>query len=875
MTHSRFCKLCDAATSLGLLLLLFFVLLSLATFHVSDPPSSLVWPNEHAVQNWMGICGSWFSGWMFEVFGLGVWYILLGMLWHSGRFFLGLHAKMPFVRFSGWCLSVIGFCGLVSVMFPGALPFVLIGSGGYTGAAVSGFLASLGPILSGLVLGLVMLAGFCVYSDYVVPKLMRVVIRRLPKPRARRVLVSLRWILRKRSGWHHGTGSRTVVSPVKKPEEKPVVARPDTHRATPETLEIPTPEKPAKAKKEKTKADDLISIHRPQGGASSVQETIQEQSPDSTEYVFPPLTLLAPAEEFDYGEFEQEATSRARLLETIVSEFGFRIKVREIQLGPVITQYQVELESGIRVAKIANLADDLAVKLGVANVRIVFPILGKKNLVGVEIPNVKKQWVRLREVMEELAGTYSRMNIPIFLGKDVAGKPLMTDLTRMPHLLIAGRTGTGKSVCLNSIITSILMTRSPKDVRMLMVDPKMVELSQYKTIPHLMHPVVTDMKKAEAILGWAVEKMEERYRIMSRVGTRNIEAFNHLSESDRMKLFRPQPGETVPESMPYIVIVVDEMADLIMTSPKEVESHIIRLAQKSRAVGIHLILATQKPIVSVITSLIKSNLPARIAFQVSSKNDSRVVLDENGADRLLGNGDMLFLLPGTSTLVRAQGTFLSDDEINRVVGSISTDKPQFETDIERHLAGDAASSGLEELAQKDELYLQAIDIIVREKRGSISLLQRMLGIGYGRAARLIDYMEEDGIVGAFCGYTKPREVKWTIEEWEAKQAEAGGENVPSVPAAPSPQTLEEKDEKDEDENDEETPNLSGHADDLPPWDEGEASDMTDDEISEEDDAMIAEYLERPREKERKKREKKDRSRVPPFLNDGKFQEIKR
>ncbi|MBR0191799.1 MAG: DNA translocase FtsK [Thermoguttaceae bacterium] len=517
------------------------------------------------------------------------------------------------------------------------------------------------------------------------------------------------------------------------------------------------------------------------GTAGEGIELLEQHPADEPEYEFPSLDLLDPAENFDYTEFESEAKERAAQLERYIKEFGFTVAVREIQLGPTITQYQVEPEQGLRVSKIASLADDLAVKLGVSNVRIVYPLLGKQNLVGIEIPNVKKQLVRMREVMEQLAGKYNKMSIPVFLGKDVAGKPLMADLATLPHLLIAGRTGTGKSVCLNSIIASIIMTRSPKDVRMLMVDPKMVEMSQYREIPHLMHPVVTDMKKAEAILAWAVEKMEDRYRWLARAGVRHMKDYNKMDRATKIHRVKPQAGETMPETMPFIVIIVDEMADLMMTAPKDVESHIIRLAQKSRAVGIHLILATQKPIVSVITSLIKSNLPARIAFQVSSKTDSRVVLDENGADRLLGHGDMLFLLPGTSTLIRAQGTYLSDDEIYRIVAAIATGEPQFETEIEQHL-GAGGGGKLAEWAKRDELYTSAIDIIVSEGRGSISLLQRMLGIGYGRSARLIDFMEEDGIVGAFKGYTKPREVLLKKEDWEAMKAEFEKEQGSAIQA---------------------------------------------------------------------------------------------
>lgn len=351
----------------------------------------------------------------------------------------------------------------------------------------------------------------------------------------------------------------------------------------------------------------------------------------------------------------------------------------EIQTGPVIAQFEVELEAGLRLSKITGLADDLAIALRVPSVRIVAPIPGK-NTVGIEVPNAERQLVTLREVIEETNGKAQSMRIPIYLGKDVSGNAMTVDLAKMPHLLIAGRTGTGKSVCLNSIIVSMLMTRRPDEVRMLMIDPKMVELSGYKSVPHLMHPVVTDMRKAEAILAWAVEKMEERYALLARAGVRHLSSYNQLGEEELMERLRPaddQERASIPITMPYIVIVADEMADLMMTAAKEVEGHIIRLAQKSRAVGIHLVLATQKPTVDVITGLIKSNLPARICFEVSSRTDSRVVLDEMGAEKLLGHGDMLVLSPGTSTLIRGQGTYLSDDEINRVIASVATTEPQF------------------------------------------------------------------------------------------------------------------------------------------------------------------------------------------------------
>ena len=490
----------------------------------------------------------------------------------------------------------------------------------------------------------------------------------------------------------------------------------------------------------------------------------------SEEYVLPSVELLAEGDDFSYEEQTEEVKRKARVLEQTFANFGFNIRVVEIETGPVIAQYEIEMEAGLRLSKITGLADDLAIALRVPSVRIVAPIPGK-NTVGIEVPNEKRQVVRMREVIEEGAAQVRKMKIPLFLGKDVSGKPLSVDLAALPHLLIAGRTGTGKSVCLNSIICSILMARRPDEVRMLMIDPKMVELSGYGRLPHLMHPVVTDMRKAEAILAWAVDKMEDRYALLARAGVRHITSYNQLGRDELRERLRPETeeeAEMIPDHLPFIVIVADEMADLMMTAGKEVEAHIIRLAQKSRAVGIHLILATQKPTVDVITGLIKSNLPARISFQVASRTDSRVVLDENGADKLLGNGDMLFLWPGTSTLLRGQGTYLSDEEINAVVDHCSTGEQNFVQELVQLKIKDDKEE--EETApgafrKRDDLYEAAVDIVVREGRGSCSLLQRALGIGYGRAARLIDFMAEDGIVGEYAG-SQAREVVITVDQWE-------------------------------------------------------------------------------------------------------------
>ncbi|MCA9208296.1 MAG: DNA translocase FtsK 4TM domain-containing protein [Pirellulaceae bacterium] len=496
------------------------------------------------------------------------------------------------------------------------------------------------------------------------------------------------------------------------------------------------------------------------------------ESEAALDYELPSIELLTEGDDVCFEEQTIEVRRKAKILEKTFADFGFKVKVVEIETGPVIAQYEVELEAGLRLSRITGLADDLAIALRVPSVRIVAPIPGK-NTVGIEVPNETRQVVRLREVLEESSKQVKNMRIPIFLGKDVSGNPMTVDLSTLPHLLIAGRTGTGKSVCLNAIISSILMTRRPEEVRMLMIDPKMVELSCYGRLPHLMHPVVTDMRKAEAILAWAVDKMEERYALLARAGVRHISSYNQLGKEElmeRLEVESDEEAEAIPDHLPFIVIVADEMADLMMTAGKEVEQHIIRLAQKSRAVGIHLILATQKPTVDVITGLIKSNLPARIAFQVASRTDSRVVLDEMGADKLLGNGDMLFLWPGTSTLLRGQGTYLSDDEINSIVGSVSQHGQNFVNELVNMKVEDAngEKAGPADFKKRDELYESAIDIVVREGRGSVSLLQRSLGIGYGRAARLIDFMAEDGIVGPYAG-SQAREILISVADWERMQ----------------------------------------------------------------------------------------------------------
>jgi S-DNA-T family DNA segregation ATPase FtsK/SpoIIIE len=428
--------------------------------------------------------------------------------------------------------------------------------------------------------------------------------------------------------------------------------------------------------------------------------------------------------------------------------------------------YELELAPGTKVGKISSLSDDIAIALKAPSIRVVAPIPGKSTI-GIEVPNTHRKPVQMRELYETASKDIHKRTIPLLLGKDIAGYPLIADLAAMPHLLVAGTTGSGKSVCLNSIILSILLFQRPEELKLILIDPKMVEFSAFKDIPHLIAPVVTDMKKAAAILEWAVAKMDERYTLLARAGVRDLAGYNRLSDSEKQRRLDPEGDanlDDIPFYMPCMVIVLDELADLMMVASKEVETSIIRLSQKSRAVGIHLVVATQRPSVDVITGLIKSNLPSRISFHVFSKVDSRTILDQNGAEKLLGKGDMLFLPPGTSKLSRVQGTYVSDEEIDRVVDYLKQiSLPEFSPEL-KVWQGSLKDNDV----AKDELYEEAVRIILETQRGSVSLLQRRLEIGYSRAARLIDLMADDGIVGEYKG-SQAREVFVTLDEWESQK----------------------------------------------------------------------------------------------------------
>ncbi len=496
-------------------------------------------------------------------------------------------------------------------------------------------------------------------------------------------------------------------------------------------------------------------------------DSLRRWSADVSFHV-PPLTLLDPLQRSSFAYSEEELHGFAHTLEKKLRDYGVQGHVKEIHPGPVVTMYEFEPAPGVKISRIAGLADDLSMALKAVKVRIVAPLPGK-GVVGVEVPNKHRQTVYIRDVLAQDADTIGERQLPIVLGKDIVGKPQVADWAKMPHLLIAGTTGSGKSVAVNGMLTTLLLTRTPEEVRMILIDPKMIEFSTYEDIPHLLLPVVTDARKASAALRWAVQEMTRRYELLRTFRKRNLQQFNR--EMARLRESWERDGDAglpwdpsspdapfagPPEELPLIVIVIDELADLMMVARKDVEDSIVRLAQMARAAGIHMMIATQRPSVDVITGLIKANFPARISFKVSSKVDSRTVLDSNGAEHLLGMGDMLLLKPGTSSLQRIHAPLVTVEEINRICEALREQAaPMY---LEHVLdPGVTEGDGSEPAEEADELYDRAVAIVAESRKASTSMLQRRLKIGYNRAARIIEAMEEEGVVGPADG-VKPREV---------------------------------------------------------------------------------------------------------------------
>ena len=713
-----------------------FILISIVTFSPNDPPFAN-YPVNNPVQNYCGKIGAGISGYLITCIGITsyIFAFLVGAL--GAALFLKKRIEILWVRILGGILLIFSVSPILGILDNFANFTLPLETGGIIGMIASFRLAEYLGVPGACIL---LAMGFLISLTLISNKSFE---------------SSIGWVYRKIK--HMFISSSLLADNTQNIFEMDLEEDTDVIKRT--------------ALEEEENEDSVTIVpksyveRKSRKRDSAIKARKHALSKDKG-YVLPPVTLL---DELTIHKFDSDEhiMKKASILKETLAQFKVVAEVVGMEKGPSVTMYELELAPGTKVGKISNLHDDIAIALKAPSVRVVAPIQGKSTI-GIEVPNTHRKPVQMRELYETAYIDINKRTIPLLLGKDIAGFPLVSDLAAMPHLLVAGTTGSGKSVCLNSIILSILLFQRPEELKLILIDPKMVEFSAFKDIPHLIAPIVTDMRKAAAILEWAVSKMDERYTLLSRAGVRDITGYNRLDESEKERRLNPEGDATlddVPFLLPHMVIVLDELADLMMVASKEVETAIIRLSQKSRAVGIHLVVATQRPSVDVITGLIKSNLPSRISFHVFSKVDSRTILDQNGAEKLLGKGDMLFLPPGTSKLARVQGTYVSDNEIKNVVDYIKQMAlPEFSPELkvwQGSLKGNAA-------AAKDELYEEAVRIVLETQRGSVSLLQRRLEIGYSRAARLIDLMAEDGIVGEYKG-SQAREVFVALDEWEAQK----------------------------------------------------------------------------------------------------------
>lgn len=553
----------------------------------------------------------------------------------------------------------------------------------------------------------------------------------------------------------------TAQEPEAVPEQKPEfhIERPLSPVDPAPAIEEET-EEPEDIPKEKKKSGKMTAKEKQQQNQEILSE-IADQEPVQEEYQFPPMTLLQKSRKGKGGDSDQKLYETAQKLESTLKSFGVKVTVTNASCGPTVTRYELQPEQGVKVSRIVNLADDIKLNLAVADIRIEAPIPGKA-AVGIEVPNETNSAVYLRDLLDTPQFKQFDSRLAFAVGKDIAGQPVITDIGKMPHLLIAGATGSGKSVCINTLIMSILFKARPDEVKLIMIDPKVVELSVYNGIPHLLIPVVTDPKKAAGALNWAVAEMEDRYNKFAKYNVRDMKGYNKKVEA-----LEDVEDEDKPVKMPQIVVIVDELADLMMVASKEVEDAICRLAQLARAAGIHLIIATQRPSVNVITGLIKANMPSRVAFAVSSGVDSRTILDMVGAEKLLGKGDMLFYPQGYPKPARLQGSFVSDKEVGAVVEFLTADREpvSYDASISEKITNTAAGGTASAESDRDSLFGEAGRFIIEKDKASIGMLQRMFKIGFNRAARIMDQLCEAGVVTGEEG-TKPRKVLMTMEEFE-------------------------------------------------------------------------------------------------------------
>jgi len=739
----RFARYCFVLVLLGGLAL---VWMSLLTYAPQDWQAHR--SGDHAVRtnNAAGTVGVMISHtllyWLGRGSYVGVLFLTLGVL---VVLFNGRISDLPW-RLAGVAALIAAASAAIYLHDPDGMTAVRSGQAGVLGAWVGKFLqARLAAKGTWLVVVVTMAVGAMLSADFLVIRLPAV---------AKAVLTGIAWAVKRlfrrpsrppvvMAG---SMRQQTAAAPLE--QAKPVHCVPfGAQNVTP-----PAPRTPTKLLSKPTERTAVAAV----------------RSPRPDDGPLPSIDLLADPTE-GYVESQEAVVAQKRaILQQTLDNFNVDAQTVGYQTGPVITLFEVALAPGVKVSQVAGLDTDIARALAVPGVRVV-PHLPGRDTIGIEVPNLDKEVVRLKGLMSDNTAGAERMHLPLYLGKDAGGQPIVRDLASMPHMLIAGTTGSGKSVCINSIIMSLLLTRKSEDVGFILVDPKMVEMAAFENMRHLLCPIVNDTRKAEGVLDWAAAKMDERYELLKGAGVRNIAAYNRLSKKeiyDRLGVSYNEEKGRIPTRMRYIVIIVDELADLIMTVSKEVENHIIRIAQKARAVGIHMILATQRPSVNVVTGLIKSNMPCRVSFRVASRQESRIVLDQNGAEVLLGQGDMLLLLPGESSLIRAQGTYVDDAEIRAVTRTLrSGGKPDYNDEL---MALTSPSVGAGGADQKDELFEKAVEAVLTAQRGSVSLLQRRLQIGYGRASRIIDQMAEAGLLGDYKG-SQARECLITLDDWQAMQ----------------------------------------------------------------------------------------------------------
>ena len=717
---------------LGLVLVGLYLAVILISYHNQDPSWSHMASDKAVIQNSGGAVGAWIADMLLYLFGFSAWWLVVLAFYSMWLIYLRLEltiSERPFLLFNlvGFFLLLISSCALEAghlISLPASLPLT---SGGMLGNAVDGALRSMFGFTGSTMLILLLLAvGFSLFTGW--SWIM------IAENLGKNIIAAYDLFYNKFHDWQDRNAGKAVVQ---KREEFVEAERKRTEDRLPVEIKAP-----------------VIEIAQSERVQKEKQTTLFVTDLDSS---LPPLHLLDVANNVVELPSAETLDFTSRLIERKLMDFGIEVKVLSAQPGPVITRYELEPAAGVKGSQVTNLVKDLARALSVASVRVVETIPGKTYM-GLEIPNPKRQIVYLSEIMSSQA--YANVNSPlaICLGKDIAGKPAVADLAKMPHVLVAGTTGSGKSVAINALILSWLYKADASQVRMILIDPKMLELSVYEGIPHLLAPVVTDMRQAANALNWCVNEMERRYKLMSSLGVRNLGGYNQkIKDADKAgekipHLFSITPDAPEPlEEMPLIVVVIDELADLMMVVGKKVEELIARLAQKARASGIHLVLATQRPSVDVITGLIKANVPTRISFQVSSKIDSRTILDQMGAEALLGQGDMLYMPPGTGYPMRIHGAFVSDHEVHQVVNHLKAmGEPNYIEGIltNETEGGEPGEFSSEDGAEKDPLYDEAVNIVLTSRRASISLVQRQLRIGYNRAARLIEDMERAGLVSS-------------------------------------------------------------------------------------------------------------------------------